>query len=160
MNTLFPSLLSLVFIATGAVIISYAIRTAAKARQSPSWPSIEGEIAHSAVQQETNTTATGYSTTYKADISYRYKVNGTNYSSTKVSHVTLSTSATSRAQGIVQKYPDKSRVQVYYNPSDPSEAVLEPGNTDGIDVLYGLGGIFCAGGFIFLVLRLTGQIHQ
>ena len=49
MNTTFPSLFSLVFVIIGAVILRYAMKTAEKARQSESWPSTEGEIAHSAI---------------------------------------------------------------------------------------------------------------
>jgi hypothetical protein len=159
MNIIFPSLFSLVFIAIGGAIISYAIKMAAKARQSLSWPSIEGEIAHSAVLYQTNTTtSTGGTATYKADIVYRYKVDGANYSSSRISMVDFA-STTGRAQSIVQRYPDKSRVLVYYDPSDPSEALLEPGPAGGINVLYGVGGAFAAAGLFFLVMSLTGHVH-
>jgi hypothetical protein len=160
MNILFPSLFSLVFIAIGLVVITYAVRTAAKSRDSLSWPSIEGEIAHSAVLYRTATTANDdVQSSYKADISYRYKVRGANYSSSKVSLLDFATSRAGRAQDIVQQYPDKSRVQVYYNPADPADAVLEPGSTGGIGILYGVGGIFAAIGFLLLVLSLTGHVH-
>jgi Protein of unknown function (DUF3592) len=74
MNTTFPSLFSLVFIIIGAVILRFAMRTAEKSRQSESWPSTEGEIAHSAILYQTDTTATNSGVaTYKADVAYRYK---------------------------------------------------------------------------------------
>ena len=159
MNVIVPSLFSLAFVAIGGAIINYAVRTAAKARQSESWPSVEGEIAHSAVLYQTDARATDYRSAYKADISYRYKVNGRSYSSSNISHLDFSTSSTGRAQSIVQQYPDKSTVQVYYNPSNPSEAVLEPGSAGGINLLYGIGGVFAAGGSLFLLLSLTGHVH-
>jgi hypothetical protein len=51
------SLFSLVFIAIGGAMISYAIRMSGKARQSLTWPSADGEIAHSAVLYKTDTAA-------------------------------------------------------------------------------------------------------
>ena len=161
MNAIFPSLLSLVFVAIGAVILRYAMRTAEKARQSESWPSVEGEIAHSAILYNTDTTTTnGSVATYKADIAYRYKVNGANYSSSKVAFLDLASSSTGRAQSIVERYPDKSKVDVYYNPADPSESILEPGSTGGINVLYLIAGIFATAGVFFLIMSLTGHIHM
>ena len=159
MNIAVPSLVSLVLICIGGVIINYAIRMAGKARESSSWPSTEGEIAHSAVLSQTDTTANDNSTTtYKADISYRYKVNGTNYSSSRISLVDFA-STSARAQSTVGRYPDKSTVQVYYNPSNFAEAVLEPGGAGGINVLYLVGGIFAASGLFFLIMSLTGHVH-
>ncbi len=161
MNAIFPSLFSLVFVVIGAMILRYAMRTAEKARQSESWPSTEGEIAHSATLYQTDSTATNNGVpTFKADIAYRYKVKGANYASSKVALLDLATSSSGRAQTIVQRYPDKSKVQVYYNPADPSDAILQPGSAGGINVLYLIGGIFAAAGVFFLVMSLTGHIRM
>jgi Protein of unknown function (DUF3592) len=159
LSIIIPSLFSLVFISIGGAIIAYAIKMSAKARQSLSWPSTEGEIAHSAVLYQTDRTpTTGGTATYKADISYRYKVNGANYSSSRIALLDLA-STTGRAQNIVERYPDNSRVQVYYNPSDVSDAVLEPGTPAGNSFLYFVGGLFAAGGLFFLIMSLTGHVH-
>jgi hypothetical protein len=154
------SLVSLVFIAIGGAMISFAIRLTGRARQSLSWPSTEGEIAHSAVLYQTETTATTSNAgTYKADISYRYKVRGVNYSSSRISLLDFSSSTAGRAESLVRNYPDKSTVRVYYNPADSSECVLEPGGAGGINLLFALGGIFAAAGLFFLVMSLTGHLH-
>jgi hypothetical protein len=159
MSSALPSLFSLVFICIGGAIISYAIKMSAKASQSLSWPSTDGEIAHSAVLYQTDTTATTNNTaTYKADISYRYKVNGANFSSSRISLADFA-SSTGRAQSIVERYPDKSAVRVYYNPANLAEAVLEPGGAGGINLLYFIGGIFAVGGLFFLIASLTGHVH-
>jgi hypothetical protein len=160
MNITFPSLFSLVFVVIGAVILRYAMRTAEKARQSESWPSTEGEIAHSATLYQTDSTPTNNGVaTCKADIAYRYKVRGANYSSSKVALLDLASSS-GRGQSIVQRYPDKSKVQVYYNPADPSESILEPGSVGEINFLYFVGGIFATAGVFFLIMSLTGHIHM
>ena len=160
MSSALPSLFSLVFICIGGAILSYALKMTAKAKQSLSWPSTDGEIAHSAVLYKTDTTATSNGApTYKADISYRYKVKGANYSSSRISLVDFA-STSGRAQSIVARYPDKSPVRVYYNPANLAEAVLEPGGAGGINVLFLIGGIFTASGFLFLVMSLTGHVHM
>jgi hypothetical protein len=150
-----------VLISIGWAILHYAIKMAARVRQRSSWPSTEGEIAHSAVLCQTDTwAATRRPTPYKADISYRYKVNGANYSSSRISLLDLAFSTADRAQRIVGRYPDKARVRVYYNPADCSEAVLEPGSADGISFLYVVGGTFAAVGVFFLIMSLTGHVHM
>ena len=154
-----PSIISLVLISIGWAILHYAIKMAARVRQRSSWPSTEGEIAHSAVLCQTDTWAPRRGgATYKADISYRYKVNGANYSSSRISLLDFAYTA-DRAQRIVGRYPDKARVRVYYNPADCSEAVLERGSADGIGFLYLVGGTFAAVGVFFLIVSLTGHVR-
>lgn len=124
-----PSLLSLVFVGIGAALLGYAVRVAGKARQSLTWPSVEGEIAHSAVLYQTdNSTPRNNGSTFKADIVYRYKVNGRSYSSSRMALLDLASTA-GRAQTLVDRYPDQSKIDVYYNPADPADSVLEPGSS-------------------------------
>ena len=159
MSIALPSLLSLVFIGIGAAILGYALRMGSKARDSLSWPSIEGEISHSAVLYQTETSSVqGAHATYKADIAYRYKVRGRNYSSARISLLDLASSP-GRAEQIVNRYPDQSKVDVYYNPADPADAVLEPGVSSGLPFLYCVGGLFAVGGVFFLLMSLTGHVH-
>jgi hypothetical protein len=161
MSVALPSLFSLVFMCIGAVILSYAGKVAAKAKRSLSWPSVEGEIAHSAVLYQTQRSLTqDTSNTYKADIAYRYKVKGRNYSSSSIALLDLATSSSGRAQTLVNRYPDKSKVDVYYDPANPADAVLEPGSSSGLSFLYLIGGIFAVGGLFFLVMSLTGHVHS
>jgi hypothetical protein len=152
-------LMSLVFIAIALVLLYYARSVSAKAQQSLSWPQAEGAISHSAVlqrmQQSSDSTNAA---TYKADVTYRYKVQGRDYSSERISLADFS-SSTGRAQGIVDRYPDGATVTVYYNPANPSHAVLERGSTTGIGVLYLIGGIFAAAGLLFLFASVTGHVH-
>lgn len=152
-------LLSLVFIAIGLGLLYYARSVSAKAQESLSWPQVEGVISHSAVLTQLGQTASSNNAvTYKADVTYRYKVQGRDYSSERVSLADFSSSG-GRAQGIVDRYPDGATVAVYYNPASPSEAVLERGNTTGIGVLYIIGGIFAAAGLAFLFGSVTGHVH-
>jgi hypothetical protein len=91
-------------------------------------------------------------------VAYRYKVRDRDYSSGRITLADFS-STTGRAQGIVNRYLDGAAVTVYYNPVDPSDAVLERGATSGIGVLFTIGGIFAAAGLLFLFASLTGRVH-
>ena len=152
-------LMSLVFIAIGLGLLYYARSVSAKAQQSLSWPSTEGVIAHSAVlQQMQQTSSSTNAATYKADVVYRYKVQGRDYSSERLTLADFSSTA-GRAQSIVDRYVDGAPVTVYYNPVDPSDAVLERGGTSGIVVQYIIGGVFAAAGLLFLLGSVTGRVH-
>jgi Protein of unknown function (DUF3592) len=152
-------LMSLVFIAIGLGLLYYARSVSAKARESLLWPQTEGTISHSAVLLQMQQAASSTNAaTYKADVTYRYKVQGRDYSSERISLSDFSSSG-GRAQGIVDRYADGATVAVYYNPANPSEAVLERGSTAGIGVLYIIGGIFAATGLMFLIASVTGRVH-
>ncbi len=87
MKVLLPALLSLVFVIIAWFIVRYGLKVAFRARQSSSWPSTEGEISHSAALVRSNRTSSGDSgPTYEADVAYRYRVNGTDYSSSRVTY--------------------------------------------------------------------------
>ena len=160
MNIGFPTLFSLIFVIIGWLLARYALKMTAKAQQSRLWPSTEGEIAHAATLYETSRSLSGgVSATYKADIVYRYQVNGKDYSSSTITLLDVS-SAAGQAQSIVDRYPDKSKVQVFYNPDDPSDAVLEPGTTTGLVCLYVVSAMFSIGGLLFLVMSLTGHVKM
>ncbi|MBV8210959.1 MAG: DUF3592 domain-containing protein [Burkholderiaceae bacterium] len=158
MNILGPSLFSIVFIAIGAGILYYARGVAAKAKKSLSWPSIEGVISHSAVLMRTQTSSSGNTLMYQADVAYRYKVKGQDYSSSRITLMDYS-STTGHAQDVVARYPDGSTVAVYYNPADPSDAVLEPGGNTGITIVHLIGWLFAGVGLFFLYMSVTGRVH-
>jgi Protein of unknown function (DUF3592) len=152
-------LMSVVFIAIGLGLLYHARSLSAKAQQSLSWPSTEGLISHSAVllrMQQSSSSATA--ATYKADVTYRYKVRDRDYSSERITLADFS-STSGRAQGIVNRYPDGASVTVYYNPVDPADAVLERGGTSGIGLLYLIGGVFAAAGLLLLLGSVTGHVH-
>lgn len=83
-------------------------------------------------------------------IRYRYRVEGTDYEGTQVTAGHFRTEGTDREWA--RRYPKGKAVRVYYNPTHPSEAVLEPQllasghrRTPGLFSLFGLG--FCVLGW-------------
>lgn len=123
----FVTLLMLVFGVVGSV---KGWRELQLARNSTVWPSTPGEVVASAVEQESH----DGSRSYRAAISYRYRVDGTLYSSDQVSFgyiFTLSWDTVRPARDRSAGYPVGRVVEVFYNPAAPQIAALEPGINSG-----------------------------
>ena len=75
----------------------------------------------------------GKGTSYRPDIHYVYSVNGQTYEGTQYRYSTMAT-PDNRAANIVQQHPVASAVTVYYNPRNPSDAVLLRG-IEGMDLM-------------------------
>ncbi len=87
------------------------------------WPETEGIITSSEVY--TSESSEG-GTNYCLDISYKYTVDNVNYTGYRVSY-SSEDSCDSWSQNADDDYPEGKTISVYYDPSDPSESVLETG---------------------------------
>lgn len=96
-------------------------------------------------------------TYYEGYIQYEYKVNGTTYTARTVNALSIP----SYPQEISLKYPEGKAVTVFYNPRDPSRAVLEPGLVFSGQAFGLLSAVFCWTGVFLLAqalwYRLTGR---
>jgi len=141
-----PALFGLVFLAVGIGVTAWGWNVLGDAKASTSWPSVDGSVISSKVERERTSRRSGgrrrTSTTYGAEVRYRYSVDGNEYSSDKVSFGDYSSSNRARAQGIVDRYPVGKTVQVYYDPNTPETAVLESGTSWSCYLPIGLGIIF------------------
>lgn len=95
---------------------------------------------------------------YQPVIEYAYEVSGKTYVGTRI-RLGRTRFSESQAQGVVDRYPRGSTVEVYYNPDDPAMAVLER-EAAGSGVLRTLGAVFIAvavlGGLLTLIPTLVG----
>jgi len=99
---------------------SYADRVA-------QWPSVNGKIVTSYTSKVTSAYKYGFRTTVFADIEYAYSVNGENYQGEHLRVLPmLHMKSDGTPEELVARYPVGRSVQVYYDPSDPSAAVLIP----------------------------------
>ena len=122
------------------------------AKESVDWPYADGKIASSEVVRKTSRDSDGHtSTTYHAEISYDYRVEGTDYYGDKVSFGDYGSSNRSHAAGIVGKYPEGKQVQVYYKPDRPSIAVLETGVKGGTWIMPIIGSVFGIAGIVMFM---------
>ena len=91
---------------------------------SQGWPATDGTItSNRIVGQKIKQFDGSYYTDFEVYIRYQYSVNGFSYSSTSVNSI----DSPSYPANIADRYPYGRDVIVYYNPRDPSKAVLEPG---------------------------------
>ncbi len=97
---------------------SMAYRQSAQA-----WQSVTGTIMMSSVQSGYSN---GHHSAYPVVV-YQYNVHGQRYQSQRIKagEQFLNVRISGQAEATVQKYPIGSTVTVYYNPSNPAEAVLE-----------------------------------
>ncbi|RYG61758.1 DUF3592 domain-containing protein, partial [bacterium] len=110
------------------------------------WPSAPCHIISSVLKSHSGSD----STTYSADIRYSYSVGGKTYESERDSFADYGSSSNySSHQAMVSRYPAGSNSVCYYNPADPTSAVLDRGWTGDLwmglvslpFLLVGLGGM-------------------
>ncbi len=125
------------------------------AKASQKWPTVPGEITRSAV----STKRSNGKTTYGFDVEYRYKVEGQELTCSNVFFGGNSSSSDSTAAyRVTRRYSKHTKVEVYYDPQQPANAVLEPGAHWQSYLLYGIGlaflvvGVLSAGASLFYVL--------
>lgn len=95
-------------------------------RAGSSFPTVDGTITESKIVEDRDADGT----TYIARIRYAYQVAGRDYTADRVRYWTVS-AGRGAAERIVEAHPVGSKVTVYYNPADPSDALLRPGITAG-----------------------------
>ena len=119
--------INLIIGGTGLALLFVSIRYYLQARASLTWPSVFGTIVSSIV---TTSRGSEGETFYQASITYSYDVNDRTYQATRVKigkQNVYWSGGESLAQSVVNKYPSGKKINVYYNPNAPENAVLEPG---------------------------------
>ena len=118
---------------------------------SQGWPTTAGTII-SCIRQGTSFKEYDgdYHTETKVYISYQYSVNGIAYSSSAVNAIDYALFL--YPISFADRYPAGKAVVVYYNPKNPSEAVLEPGLVL-IPEAVNLYSFFVTGAGLFFVFR-------
>jgi hypothetical protein len=119
------------------------------AKASTQWPKVDGVIASSEVAKSKDSDG---DTMYSAEVVYKYEVEGRKLESDNVFFGgDYSSSSRSDASGTVNRYPTGKEVEVYYDPDDPSKAVLEPGAKWMSYMVYGIGMVFFVVGLLVVI---------
>ena len=125
---------------------------ALKGQATSKWPSVEGTVVESRVARSSPTSG---GPRYYARVKYEYDVNGVNYAAKTISIGAMREFAReSSAAKIVGKYPVGKRARVYYDPEDPSRAVLEPGASSDVITILPIGVFVVVIGLAVLVVFL------
>jgi hypothetical protein len=114
-------LVGLFFLAAVAVEL-YMVHNLLKSREAVNWPIAKGIILKSELKSNG-----GLNTTYEARIEYKYQAAGQTYQSSKVRARGTSSRSQSEVAPFVAQLPAGIEVAVYYNPSNPADALLMVG---------------------------------
>ena len=118
-------ILILVLVGCATAGLVWAVDQIAEAYRSASWPRVEGQIVHFAIDRTRGVDGDNLG---KPVVTYRYGVNEQEYQGGRVRFGGWP-SFLGRISGeaLARRYRVGSTVAVAYDPSDPSESVLEPG---------------------------------
>ena len=128
----------LIFFAAGIGMTVWGGIVIRNASISEGWPPTQGEITSSYISSSSDEDGTSYS----ADIEFKYVVNDRWLTGDVVNFGEYGSGNMSHAEGIVNRYPTRKIVTVYYNPEQPETAVLEPGLTWSSYFILFMGIIF------------------
>jgi hypothetical protein len=81
---------------------------------------------------------------YYPSVNYTYTVDSVVYTSNGISNMNFNTKNRSVVEDFLKKYPLGTEIKVYYNSTDPSKALLEPGINTGHILLLAFGIIVLA----------------
>lgn len=125
-------LMAVVFFVIGLGLFAFLVRNINRAKASLRWSQTGGKISYSGTHVVDTSTSPhrhdGMSATM-IDVRYSYKVDGQDYEGTRVTfsdNVVKTGGALSQMQ---EDFPEGSTIPVYFNPEDPSRAVLVQGTS-------------------------------
>jgi len=110
-----------------ALILGFdALRQYRRASETSSWPTVQGRILSATVENGPSRGRPIPVATHRAAIKYTYEVGGRQWSSQRVFVGDEFFEKGDGARDRVRRYEPDSAVEVFYNPDDPAEALLEP----------------------------------
>ncbi len=128
--------LRLVFSAAAIGLIVFGLFTMRERSRSRGWAATPGTIVSSTVTRFTGRTGT----TYRPMVMYSYSVGAVRYSSNRLSFRSIVTSDHDAALKAAAAYKPGSAVEVFYDPQDPEQAVLDRGANPWVGIIG--GGVF------------------
>jgi len=127
-----------------------------KGFETESWSQTSATILSSEIGYSTSHSRHGgSSTTYGAKITYQYSVNGVSYTSNTISYGYAYSSDHDAASQLVDNYPVGKIVTIYYNPDNPSEAVLISGIDSSTWIFFSFGLFFSIIGIAIVIYYST-----
>ena len=115
----------------GALLSLWGMSTLYTGWRSLDWPTTTGRVRYSLAR------TTGQN--YRTQLWYEYHVDGVRYVAEEYRIGGSSTPFKDTARAVAARYPVGRIVKVYYNPSNPAEAVLEPGPWYGNFIIPAIG---------------------
>jgi|SRR5579859_2033963 len=115
------------FVGVLAFILGFdAFRQYRTATKASSWPRVQGRILSATLEDGPSSGRLMPVATHRVAIKYTYEVGGREWTSQRVFFGDQSFEKGDGARDRVRRYEPDSAVDVFYNPDDPAQAVLEP----------------------------------
>ncbi|MBC8392718.1 MAG: DUF3592 domain-containing protein [Deltaproteobacteria bacterium] len=149
-------IIGLILIIGGAASLIKALNVNDNIRTAGKWPCVEGEIIKSELIVARFThRKTGAS--YSPEIQYNYIVNDKQYTSDIIMFGGVTPGRYSKMyKRYIEQYPKGKIVKVYYNPTKPHDAVLNPFEEWGYKKYFLLGSFLIPCGLFFIINFFTG----
>ncbi|MCW5592764.1 MAG: DUF3592 domain-containing protein [Burkholderiales bacterium] len=137
---------ALFFAVAGLMMVAFAVVSRSQSSQAARWHKATGRVVASRTEGRGSRANPGAVSVlvYEPVVEYAYTVGGREYRGTRLSFGASVAATKSWAEGKAAAYPVEREVTVHYDPSNPAEAVLEPGGS------FAWGGLSFA--LVFLVL--------
>lgn len=145
----------------GAAFLNYGISEIKQAKRSVDWPSVSGTVTTSEKEKRTTTEGTGSSkrtvTYYSAIIDYTYQVDGKTHTSNRIAFGGQNRHQTTE---LLNRYPLNKSVDVFYDPDQPAEAVLEKGFKKQGYFFPGFGAVIILFGLVIILFKNRRQTAE
>lgn len=144
----------LFLVGAGLWPLGVGLRSLWRGVASSRWPTVPGVVLKTGtcVTRAKEQGATNTYTFYSANLAFRYKVKGRDYTTETFRFGrALGSTDFSKAAVLLLRYPPGADVKIFYHPSDPSVAVVKPGVDS--DVIW-----YLAGGLAFILLGVLGGL--
>ncbi len=139
----FGRLVPAFFILGGLNFLVIGIRQMSQGIASENWPGTLGEIVHSEIRRVNHRDpSSSPEPTYRIKVIYTYMAETTEYTGMRIQSGTLKYGKRSEAEIEQNSCKPGQKVDVFYNPGNPSSAVLVRGTAAGIWIFIGLGSLF------------------
>ena len=128
---------------SGGGLFANGLYLRSKLRSCQGWAQTTGRVTESGVESDDG---------LQVCVTYEYTVNGTGYSNSRIQFGTPTTYfRKSAALAAISRYPVDCALEVYYNPENPAEAVLDRTSPSGLEY------IIC--GVILLVMAVLVMLY-
>jgi len=151
------------FALIGAAFAAFGLKLRKRAARAKHWPAVTGQVTYvnmlTHTQSQEHRDNDGFKhaslrTTYEPVVRYAYSVEGSSHTSERICFGAVHFDQVT-AYKMLNRYTNGADVNVFYDPEDPSEAVLEPHTPGGTTALF-TGSLFILAG---LGLFLSGLFY-
>ncbi len=142
------------FILVGIAQVFLSSGRAIRAARSLSWPTADAVVLSSDVVTTTTERGQRVSTQIEAVVEYAYMIRGQEYRTSRI-YFTGGASSYAAARELVVQFPTGTAVKAFYDPENPSTAVLRPGvsSLDFLSIGLAALGTVVGGGLIYYGTR-------